>query len=409
MSALLFAQKDLLRIRRDPTGLLLWMCIPLLIGSMIALATGGRGGPKPKVELLIADEDGTFGSQLLASVFGAGPLGKLFHVEAVGAADGAQRLRDDQGSALLVIPKGLGERLVEGEPSQLSLLTNPAQRILPGITETVLRTVVDAVAYARMVVRPELLGFASWSELEQKSLAMTGGDWRELAVTRYARGKRWFDPPAIEVVDAPQAAAGPQQSFGAMLWPGMLLMALFFVAQGLGEDLWEERRLGTLRRVLAGPLGLRPWLLGKILAGASVSALVGAVGLAVGALFFGMSWTTLVLGVPWVALSGAALLLLFWPLMCVASSARGANVLSSTVGFPMLMLGGSFFPFEAMPRFLADLGRCTPNGWLLARLRALDAGVVEPLQLLAGLAAFIALAFVSIRFCAGRLRRAVGG
>jgi ABC-type multidrug transport system permease subunit len=189
----------------------------------------------------------------------------------------------------------------------------------------------------------------------------------------------------------------------------MLLMALFFVAQGLGEDLWEERRLGTLRRVLAGPAGLRPWLLGKILAGASVSALVGAVGLTVGALFFGLSWSTLPLGVPWVALSGAAMLLLFWPLMCVASSARGANVLSSSVGFPLLMLGGSFFPFEAMPRFLADIGRCTPNGWLLARLRALDEGVFEPLQLGLGVLAVAALALASVSFCAGRLRRAVGG
>jgi ABC-type multidrug transport system permease subunit len=95
--------------------------------------------------------------------------------------------------------------------------------------------------------------------------------------------------------------------------------------------------------------------------------------------------------------------------MCVASSARGANVLSSSVGFPLLMLGGSFFPFEAMPRFLADIGRCTPNGWLLARLRALDEGVSEPLQLGLGVLAVAALALVSVRFCAGRLRRAVGG
>jgi ABC-type multidrug transport system permease subunit len=409
VKVLLFARKDLLRIRRDPMGLLLWVCIPLLIGSMIALATGGSGGPKPRVELRIADQDGSLLSSALAGGFGMGPLRDLFHVEQVDAAVGSQQLRDDAASALLVIPKGFQAHLLDDVPVELSLVTNPAQRVLPGITQHVLRTFVDLVAVVRMVVRPALFGFASWEDLARESLRMTGSDWRQLGIERWSRGRRWFDPLAIEVVDAPKVAAAPAVGFGAMLWPGMLLMALFFVAQGLGEDLWEERQLGTLRRVLAGPAGLQPWLLGKILAGASVSALVGAVGLTVGALFFGLSWTTLPLGVPWVALSGMAMLLLFWPLMCIASSARGANVLSSSIGFPLLMLGGSFFPFEAMPRFLADIGRCTPNGWLLARLRALDEGVFEPVQLLAGLAAVAALALVSVRFCAGRLRRAVEG
>ena len=30
--------------------------------------------------------------------------------------------------------------------------------------------------------------------------------------------------------------------------------------------------------------------------------------------------------------------------------------------FPLIMIGGSFFPFEVMPAWMARIGRWTPNG-----------------------------------------------
>ena len=47
------------------------------------------------------------------------------------------------------------------------------------------------------------------------------------------------------------------------------------------------------------------------------------------------------------------------------------NVVISAVLFPLLMLGGSFFPSEAMPGWMAQVGRWTPNGWAVERLKAL--------------------------------------
>jgi hypothetical protein len=36
--------------------------------------------------------------------------------------------------------------------------------------------------------------------------------------------------------------------------------------------------------------------------------------------------------------------------------------------FPLLMAGGSFFPFEALPDWIAAIGRRTPNGFVADRL-----------------------------------------
>jgi signal transduction histidine kinase len=45
------------------------------------------------------------------------------------------------------------------------------------------------------------------------------------------------------------------------------------------------------------------------------------------------------------------------------------NLLANAVTFPLIMLGGSFFPFEVMPEWMARIGKWTPNGWSLLRLR----------------------------------------
>jgi ABC-type multidrug transport system permease subunit len=41
------------------------------------------------------------------------------------------------------------------------------------------------------------------------------------------------------------------------------------------------------------------------------------------------------------------------------------------------MLGGSFFPFEMMPAWLARIGRWTPNGWALVKLRGMLDGSAD--------------------------------
>jgi len=35
--------------------------------------------------------------------------------------------------------------------------------------------------------------------------------------------------------------------------------------------------------------------------------------------------------------------------------------------FPLMMMGGSFFPLDALPNWLADIGRLSPNGFVADR------------------------------------------
>jgi len=85
--------------------------------------------------------------------------------------------------------------------------------------------------------------------------------------------------------------------------------------------------------------------------------------------------------------------------------ASAADMLSSTIIFPLMMLGGSFFPFEYMPAWMAAIGRWTPNGLGVARMKDLLYGDVAlaPIATAAlGIGVPAAAAFL---FSARKLRR----
>jgi len=133
-------------------------------------------------------------------------------------------------------------------------------------------------------------------------------------------------------------------------------------------------------------------------------AAVSAIGLAAGRWLFGIEAENLPLAFLWLALVGLALLALFTVVQVLAQSERAGNVLVNAVTLPLAMLGGSFFPFEAMPDWMASLGRLTPNGWALLRLRAVMDGALEPGVLAVSMAGAAALALVLGWIVSRRLR-----
>ena len=133
---LLTAKHDLLRRARDPLALLVWLAIPMAIAGLLNLAFGGGSGSVPRAKVLVVDQDDTFLSQFLLGAMGQQQGGELpFEAEGVTLEEGEARIEDGDASALLVIPAGFAEALLEETPIELRLVKNPAQTILPNIVE----------------------------------------------------------------------------------------------------------------------------------------------------------------------------------------------------------------------------------------------------------------------------------
>ena len=83
----------------------------------------------------------------------------------------------------------------------------------------------------------------------------------------------------------------------------------------------------------------------------------------------------------WAAYAGGALFSYLVLIQIFASTTRGGQFLSSMIVFPLMMIGGSFFPLEVMPAWMARIGRWTPNGIGVAQLKEILFGHPDPARL----------------------------
>ena len=397
-------RKDLARAFTDRVALALYLGIPLVVGFTILLLVGGER-PKPVAHLLVADEDDSLVSEFFSTVLRSEQASEFLRVEETDRAAGRDVVDDGDASALLVIPAGFQDAVLRESPAQLELVTNPAESIKPLILTVGLEVLVDAVFYAHRILGAEL----------RKIVEATEGDAApsdeaiaeiSIGINRVMRKvQKYVSPPAIlvdAVADEEDAAGGAPMAH--LMLPGIVLMGLLLMAQGLGGDVWTEKTSGTLSRMVSAPRPMAALLLGKLLADAVLVLSVSLVLLTIGMLFLDIPLTRLPGALAWTTLSGVTFVLLFMWIFVHARTKRAGMVISNSIVFPLMMLGGSFFPSEIMPTWMSAVGRWTPNGWSLERLKDILIGRADAAGLLVGAAGLVALALVLFAHTAARMR-----
>lgn len=396
--------KDVRRRLADLPALFLWLGIPAAIGGLMALVAGGGGPPTARVWLV--DQDDSFLSGLLAGAGAQSGGDRFVEIEKVELAEGQARIADGEGTALLILPDGFSDAVLEGTPAEITLVTNPAQRILPAIVQEGLEIFVEGAFYLQRLLGDELSVLTEGPPAPDRFFenATVGALSADINERMRALDGVVF-PPVLTVeeeIETEDATAG--LNFGTLFLPGILFMSLLFIAQGLSDDVWEEKEKGTLRRVRTTPGGVGAFLAGKLASGTALVALVSVVGLAIASAFFGVALARWPLALLWCTFAGTALLVYFFWIQTLGTSRRGASLLATILIFPLMMLGGSFFPFETMPAWMAAVGRWTPNGLAVVRLKEMLLGRPEAVPLLVSALGIGLPALVAFAVCARRLR-----
>ena len=362
-------RKDLKRWLRDRAALAVWVGVPVFVGLLLALVFG-RGETRPQGLLLVADLDQTLASRFVAQAFSQGELVRMFTVQAVTLEEGERRIRRGDGSALLVIQEGFAERFLRSEPQVLKLYTNPSQAILPEIARETAEILAEAGWYLQQAMGDELrrmAGADAWpGDAAVAALA--------IRASRLIReGRALLDGPPIQIEER---SAAPQRTVNMTeaMAPGVVFMALLFLAFGLSGDLWEEKSAGTLRRIVASPVRMECFLASKTLAAMVLIGAVSSSGLVLGQWLAGGSMRGIAVAALWAALCGGALFLLMALLQTACRTERQGRTLANVAALLLLMAGGSMFPLEMMPAWMARAGRLTPNGWALQEMRNILAG-----------------------------------
>lgn len=401
---LLLVGKDLRRKARSPLGLLIVLSFPVVFAFLIALSFGARGDRTPQAHLLVEDRDGGIAANALLSALRSERLAELVEVEVV-ESGGAARMEKGEASALLRIPKGFTQDLLDGKPVRLALVRNPAQGILPEIAEQLTRVLADVLDAGSRVLRGPLERIAASARpggeppTEETTVAVA------LAVRRAFEGAAAVLSPPVIAFDtaslAPQPAGEDSGSEVSLIFlvilPGISVYALFLVGDLAMRDIIAESTAGTLRRQLAGPIGGGTLVLGKALYTAVLSllslgvlAVVGAVVLRRGVDPAGFLLLSLALILAVTGTSAA--------IYGLARNERRGATIGSILYLVLAMAGGSFVNLEGLPRAVRAVSPVSPFYWGTTGYRTLieSAGtlrdVLPNIAVLAGLgAALLAL------------------
>lgn len=389
-TVLLIAANDLRRRLRNRSAILITVVAPfglaLIFSSLLAGTTAFHA------RYVVANLDGGE----LATVLRAEVIGGLVTANVADVADEPTRdaaiaaVADGRAHAAFVIPAGFTAAINGGKPATIEIDGGQDATLATEVARAVARKFGDQVAVVQLAV-------ATTSRLSGGQLdpAVVGG------VVSAASAAA----PAVTVSD--DTAPLRQLSMGTYFSASMAIMFIFFSA-GLGVvSLFDERREGTLSRILAGPV--RPWtvLLGKELG----AYLMGVVSLAVLAVA-----STLVMHADWGPPLGVALLCVTAVLAAVGittlvasfgRTAESAGAASSAVALTLGILGGSFAMSSQGPDAMATLALFTPHGWFMRSLGDMHGAGASAADALPGAAVLFAMGAVTLALGLLRARRLV--
>jgi ABC-2 type transport system permease protein len=385
MKALSITLKDLQLLLKDRGSLFQYFVLPLLFILIFsgALTSIGSSTKDTRLALAVVDLDGGSGAQtLLAGIDNAGGVRSELYEE----AKAMSMLDENDLGRVLFIPEGFSQGLSEGKPVTVRLVTHP-----------------DASAQQNESVLLVVQGVASDMTLESQILAslrqmgdMQAGNPEAQAVFSterlVAQAKNQFErsrtKPLVVVKQTVPAKEGETEAtpaLGQAVLSGVTVLFVFLAAQTAAASIYEEKKVGSFRRLMAAPLS-RPALLGGKLLPAFLTALVQIVVIfAFGSLGLRLLGATPVplenapVGVALVsimtALCASALGILIAAIARTESQIGGMGML---VLWGMGLLGGCIAPAFLLDRYLGPLPKIVPQYWAN---RAFDDLLVRGLEL----------------------------
>jgi ABC-2 type transport system permease protein len=191
------------------------------------------------------------------------------------------------------------------------------------------------------------------------------GALRELVRTA-VYGEGWTTP--ILVASSPPGVRRPidgNNGFQVAITGNAVLFG-FFIALTCALSFVEERRTGTLRRVMAAPVSRRLFVLAKLVPFVVIGAIQMAFLFGLGAILFGLrvggSVVALILLCLAVVLCATSLGLL---IASFSGTEKQVGGIGSICLLVMGLAGGAMVPRMLMPAALQQLGLCTPQAWAL--------------------------------------------
>lgn len=297
-------------------------------------------------------------------------------------AAGRSDADNNKVAATFVLPAGFSAAAASGRPGRLIVLGSVDSPIGAQVARSIAESYADRIDTVRIL------------QTAARAAGLSATSAQLAAATQ---------TPPVQITDT--SAGNRQLDTGTYYSAAMAVFFLFFTVQFGVASILDERRDGTLARMLVAPISRRSVLVGKL----ATSFALGVLSMAVLALA-----THFLLSAHWGNVLGVALLIAAGVLaatcimalvVTLARTPDQAQSWQSMVALVLGMLGGSFFPVAQAGGILAALSLLTPQAWFLRGIENMvgGAGVSAVLGPVAAILAFALVTGTLAAVRAGRL------
>jgi ABC-2 type transport system permease protein len=264
-AALRVARKDIKVLLKERGTLLILFVIPLVFVLGFSAASVGGGDPQEEaIPLPVVNLDA--GSGASQTLLGALDQSGGIQCELYDEAQAQAQLDREEINRVLTIPANYAADLQAGQPVTLRLVNAPDAS--GTVTEAVHRIVAGVAA--DLSLEAQLI--ASFRQMGDMQAATSPGQLSfpteiivEQAQSQFARSRT---EPLLAVEEGwPQHLLEEDEDDInplSVTVPGFAVMFIFLTAQTTAASIYEEKKLGSFRRLLAAPIGKATILVGKM-------------------------------------------------------------------------------------------------------------------------------------------------
>jgi ABC-2 type transport system permease protein len=348
------AWKDLMELFRNRLGLVLLIVMPLFMMVMVGFIYP-TNGTVTDLQVGVVNQDAGFNGVYLPSqgfLTGLNQINDQTHMLIMSNVSSLDELKDlvqrGQLEGGIVIPSNFSQSVMSGQQGTIIIVSDESNPQISATIQGALKGVFDVMGTA----------------MAQQNLNTTN-----IAVVK---------PLNVQT----QGVVNGNPSYFDFIAPGIMAMTVMMsVMTGLPVAISQEKEIGTMDGMMVAPVNRLSILLGKTIAQTARGLIQGVIILALAIGIFGVTIQGNILLV-------FALLLLgvfsFVGLGIVVTSftkdQETAQMLMMTLMFPMMFLGGVFFPIQQMPWYMQTISQFLPLTYAsdaLRKVMVLGAGIPQ--------------------------------
>jgi ABC-2 type transport system permease protein len=387
---LLIAGKDLRERLRDASAIVMAIVLPLALAFILSLTLGKATEEGASFRYAVVNADGgqladAFRDEVLEPVERDG-LVRLTWASSVDAASGL--VERGRVAAAIVVPPEFSSTVLRGGTARLRVIGDPDEPLATEVARSL------AEGYAQML---------NGTQLSLATVLHTSGQALDPAAVDALARRAWqAASPAVALRDV--SASRKELDANTYIAAGIAVFFLFFTVQFGVSSLLDERKDGTLARLLVAPVRRTAILSGKLLSAFLLGVLSMIVLVLATGLLLDAHWGNPV-GVGLLVVAGVLAALAIMALVAtLARTSEQAGNWQAVIALILGMLGGSFFPVSQAGGLLARLSLLTPHAWFLRGLGEL-AGGAGPGAVLPSVGAMLTFAVVTGSVALARLGR----